>query len=185
MDWRKIAILLGLYALVTTCGSSDDFGPGDADASGSADASGPDGESGAETTPPCLAPSALGMAGRSSDGVLTNHPMFHFTKTGGNLDIATAYFELTQFADFNSLVAWGDIQNNTGTQQCAPYVDVFAVGMLGAVTVIDGPAYELPGSQVSYICLEPGSRAIFRTIQNDGVPGCSGCPGPRCGAGVQ
>ena len=155
---------MGLCALVTACGSSDNSAPTGADASG------PGVESGAETTTPCLAPSALGLAARSSDGVLTNHPAFHFTKTGGNLDITSAYFELTVFPDFNSLVAWGDVQNETGTQQCAPYVDQFAVGMLGAVTVIDGPAYELPGSQVSYICLEPGGRAIFRTIQNNGVP---------------
>jgi len=149
---------------VTACGSSNEPGPGDAGTSG------PDGETGAETTAPCLAPSALGVAGRSSDGVLTSHPAFHFTKTGGNLDIVTAYFELDLLSDFNSLVAWGDVQNNTRTQQCAPYVDEFSVGMLGAVTVIDGPAYELPGSQVSYICFEPGGSAIFRTIQNIGVP---------------
>ena len=162
MNGRKKVILLGLYALVTACGSSDEPGPGDTDASG------PDVESGAETTAPCLAPSALGTVGRSRDGVWTNHPaLFHFTKTGGNLDIITAYFELDTFTDFNSLVAWGDVQNNTNTQQCAPYVDEFSVGMLGAITVIDGPAYELPGSQVSYICLEPGARAIFRTIQNN------------------
>jgi hypothetical protein len=126
-----------------------------------------DGGGWVDTGPPCGAPSFLGPAKLSSDGVLTNHPEFHFVKTGGTLDIVTAYFDMLKTPTFNSLAMYGDVVNNTKVQQCVPYVEQFDVGTQSLVANVDGRAYELEGSIVTMVCLDPGARGVFRAIQND------------------
>src|SRR3954451_14733800 len=158
------------------CGS-DEAGPGGAspgtdggDASVGSDDAGRDGNGWFDTGPPCGAPSFLGPAKPSAEGVLTNRPDFHFAKTGGTLDIATAYFDLLKTPTFNSLAMLGDVVNNTKVQQCVPYVERFDVGTQALVASVDGLAYELEGSVVTIVCLDPGGRAIYRAIQNDVPP---------------
>jgi hypothetical protein len=161
---------LAAAAFGAGCGS-DSSQPGSPQSgSDGGDASLADGDAAVESGPPCGAPSFLGPAGRSSEGVLTNHPEFHFTKTGGTLDVASAYFDMLKTPALNSLAMYGDVVNNTRVQQCVPYVDQFDVGTQSLVTTVDGPPYELEGSIVTLVCLEPGGRAIFRAIQNDVDP---------------
>jgi hypothetical protein len=168
-----LAAACAAMALVSGCGSSDESPPGGVPSGSDAgDASvvpegGADGDGWIDTGPSCDVPSFLGPATRSSDGVLTNHPEFHFTKTGGSLDITTAYFDMLKTPTFNSLAMYGDVVNNTKVQQCVPYVDQFKIDMQDLSTNVDGPAYELEGSKVTLVCLEPGARGIFRAIQND------------------
>jgi hypothetical protein len=164
-------VAFALISVFAGCSGSDDAGhvqPTDAGDSSVLPGDAADGW--VDTGPPCGAPSFLGSAMRSSDGVLTNHPEFHFTKMGGVLDVATAYFDMLKTPDFVSLAIYGDVVNNTKIQQCVPYVDQFDVGTQGLTAIVDGPAYELEGSIVTIVCLDPGAHAIFRAIQNDVPP---------------
>jgi hypothetical protein len=167
------------FCFAVTCAAgcgSDQAGPPDThpgsdagDASVATDASA-DGDGWVDTGPPCGAPSFLGPAKRSSEGVLTNHPDFHFTKMGGTLDITTAYFDMLKTPTLNSLAMYGDVVNYTRVQQCVPYVDQFDVGSQSLSTNVDGPAYQLEGSIVTLVCIEPGGKGTFRAIQNDVDP---------------
>jgi hypothetical protein len=150
--------------LAAACGSSEGSGPG-SDAGMDA----PE-EEGAADVARCTAPTALGPAGRSGEGVLTNHPTFTFAKTGGTLDITTAYFDMLTAPGFTSLSIWGDVKNGTARQQCVPQGERFDIGTQALVAVVDGPAYELEGSIVSVVCLDPGASAVFRSSENNVDP---------------
>src|SRR6476659_3597908 len=145
----RLKLVFCFAIFVGACGSSDESAPGKVEpGSDAGDASvaaqdGANADGWVDTGPPCGAPSFLGPATRSSEGVLTNHPEFHFTKTGGTFDIATAYFDMLKTPTFNSLAMYGDVVNNTKIQQCVPYVDQFDVGSQSLSTNVDGPAYEL------------------------------------------
>jgi hypothetical protein len=167
-----MALITG--ALLAGCGS-DEAAPGPSPGGDAGDGAAPavdaaNGDGWIDTGPPCGAPSFLGPAKRSSEGVLTNYPDFHFTKAGGTLDVATAYFDMLKTPTFNSLAMFGDVVNNTKVQQCVPYVEQFDVGTQALVANVDGLPYELEGSIVNIVCLDPGGRAIFRAIQNDVDP---------------
>jgi hypothetical protein len=113
----------------------------------------------------CSAPSMV-QAGRSSEGVLTNYPALHFTQTGGQFQITSAYFQFDAFSTFNSVEAWGEIKNVTATRLCIPLKDQFQIDAQDVILVADGPAYSDFGT-ASLPCIEPGQSGTFRAIQND------------------
>src|SRR5689334_3726388 len=97
-------VTFALISVVAGCsGSDDNVQPGGDAAVMPMDAA----DAWVDTGPPCGAPSFLGSAMRSSDGVVTNHPEFQFTKMGGVLDVSTAYFDMLKTPDFNSLAIYG------------------------------------------------------------------------------
>jgi hypothetical protein len=114
----------------------------------------------------CGAPSVAGTAGHSAEGILTNFPGFHFTKTGGDFTITSIYFKLQQLSTFNSIQVWGDLKNTGTTQLCIPLADTFNIGSQDVIVVVDGDAFK-GSSSVSDTCLEPGGKAFFKGIQND------------------
>src|SRR5258708_32441269 len=154
--------------LAAACGGSEGSGPG----SGGSDA-GMDTreEEGAADVARCTAPTALGPAGRSGEGVLTNHPTFTFAKTGGTLDITTAYFDMLTAPGFTSLAIWGDVKNGTQRQQCVPQGERFDIGTQALVAGADGPAYELEGTTGGGVCIGPGGAAVFRGCEKNVDPG--------------
>jgi hypothetical protein len=113
----------------------------------------------------CHAPSVAGTAARSSEGVLTNYPAFHFLKSKGDFEITSIYFKLQKLPSFNSIQVWGDLKNTGTSQLCIPLVDTFNVGSQDVLVVVDGDAYKDTGT-VSDTCLEPGGKALFKGIQN-------------------
>jgi hypothetical protein len=114
----------------------------------------------------CTAPSVAGTAARSSEGVLTNYPAFHFVKSNGDLDITSIYFKLQKLSTFNSIQVWGELKNTGTSQQCIPLVDTFDIGSQDVLVVVDGDAYK-SSSGVTETCVEPGGKALFKGIQND------------------
>jgi hypothetical protein len=184
MARRAVFLLL----LAAGCGSSSTSdnpaggtGTGGAAGASNGDASLPSNpdagdSSTAEAGPKCGAKPDAGSAGRSSEGVLTNFPAFRFTKSGGELDVTSANFDLKKFPDFTSLAVWGDVQNTTPVQQCIPVADLFQMrtgdggtadgGTADVPIVIEGPAYEFPGSVFTIVCFEPCGTGVFSGVLN-------------------
>ncbi|HEX9294284.1 MAG TPA: hypothetical protein VF881_00560 [Polyangiaceae bacterium] len=114
----------------------------------------------------CSVPSVVGSTGHSTEGVLTNHPEFHFVKSSGPFEIASIYLRLDRLPTFNSIRLWGDLKNTSTQQQCVPLVTSFTIGQQQVLVIVQGPAYH-GFSKVTDVCLEPGAKGVIRGIQNN------------------